>query len=147
MKLISHRGNLEGRIPSMENHPDYIIKSIKLGYDVEIDLRYINNKFYLGHDNPEYEIDVEWIKKHSTNLWVHCKNLQCVSKLYREKYSLNYFWHEQDKVTLTSMGYIWAYPGLQKIKGSIAVLPELYNDDITDCIGLCSDFIKNYNNI
>jgi hypothetical protein len=56
----------------------------------------------------------------------------------------NYFWHEEDTMTLTSHGYMWVYPGKQPIVGSIAVLPEIYNDDLHDCIGICSDYIKNY---
>jgi hypothetical protein len=57
---------------------------------------------------------------------------------------LNYFWHEEDTVTLTSFNWIWAYPGKQPIKGSIAVMPEINNDDISEAGGICSDFIKNY---
>jgi len=45
---------------------------------------------------------------------------------------------------LTSKNYIWAYPGKQSIIGSIAVMPEIYTDDITQCIGICSDYIQNY---
>ena len=45
---------------------------------------------------------------------------------------------------MTSKGYIWAYPGKQPIKESIAVLPELYKDNISKCIGICSDYIINY---
>ena len=30
MILISHRGNINGKNPSMENHPDYIKKSLKI---------------------------------------------------------------------------------------------------------------------
>jgi hypothetical protein len=57
---------------------------------------------------------------------------------------LNYFWHQEDDVTLTSKGYIWAYPGKQPIKNSIAVMPELKNDNLSECIGICSDNISNY---
>ena len=32
MIYISHRGNIDGKIPSMENHPSYIDKAIALGY-------------------------------------------------------------------------------------------------------------------
>jgi hypothetical protein len=58
----------------------------------------------------------------------------------------NYFWHEEDTVTLTSRGAIWAYPGKQPIKGSIAVMPEIYDDNLNDCIGICSDNVKKYKN-
>ena len=57
---------------------------------------------------------------------------------------LNYFWHQKDDVTLTSKGWIWAYPGKQPIKGSIAVMPELNNDDLTQCAGICSNNIMKY---
>jgi hypothetical protein len=47
-------------------------------------------------------------------------------------------------VTLTSQGAIWAYPGKQPIKRSIAVMPEINNDDTSQCLGICSDYIKKY---
>jgi hypothetical protein len=56
----------------------------------------------------------------------------------------NYFWHQEDTLTLTSMNVIWAYPGKQPIKGSIAVMPEIYNDDLDSCMGICSDIVKKY---
>jgi hypothetical protein len=42
------------------------------------------------------------------------------------------------------MNVIWAYPGKQPIKGSIAVMPEIYNDDLDSCMGICSDIVKKY---
>jgi hypothetical protein len=56
----------------------------------------------------------------------------------------NYFWHQEDTLTLTSMNVIWAYPGKQPIKGSVAVMPEIYNDNLDNCIGICSDYINDY---
>ena len=50
MRLISHRGNINGRIRELENLPDYIDAAINLGYDVEVDLWLEGEKFYLGHD-------------------------------------------------------------------------------------------------
>jgi hypothetical protein len=58
--------------------------------------------------------------------------------------SYHYFWHEGDTLTLTSMNVVWAYPGKQPIKGSIAVMPEINNDNLDDCIGICSDYINDY---
>jgi hypothetical protein len=29
MILISHRGNLRGKIPSQENHPEYVLKALE----------------------------------------------------------------------------------------------------------------------
>ena len=45
MKLISHRGNLEGRKPELENNPEYIDEALSKGYDVEIDVWWSGNSF------------------------------------------------------------------------------------------------------
>jgi hypothetical protein len=144
MILISHRGNVDGKINELENSPDYIQNALNMGYDVEIDLWVINNKLFLGHDEPVHNVDVSWIILNNKKLWVHCKNVESISFLNKNYNKLNYFWHENDTLTLTSKKYIWSYPGKQPILNSIAVMPELYNDDISKCIGICSDYISKY---
>jgi len=142
MILISHRGNIVGKNPHLENHPDYIDEAIALGYDVEIDLWFIDGRVYLGHDEPQYEVDDSWLGERTDKLWVHCKNVESLNWI--RSTVLHYFWHEEDMVTLTSKNHIWAYPGKQPIKGSIAVMPEVHNDDLDNCIGICSDYINDY---
>lgn len=144
MILISHRGNINGRQIEKENHPDYINEAIYLGYDVEIDIRIIDKKLFLGHDNPVHKIELNWIKNRHDKLWIHCKNLDVLNFFNKLDYDINYFWHESDTVTLTSKKYIWAYPGKQPIQNSIAVMPEIFNENISFCIGVCSDYIKNF---
>jgi hypothetical protein len=147
MIYISHRGNINGRIEDSENKPEYIDDTIQLGFDVEIDVWYIDGKWWLGHDGPQYEIDFEWMDNRSHKLWIHCKNKQAVEYLVENDYeaaNINWFWHENDAMTLTSFNYVWAYPGKQPIKKSIAVMPEINNDDISKCGGICSDYIKDY---
>lgn len=143
MVLISHRGNLNGKIPLNENHPAYIDEAIHAGYDVEIDVWMIEGVLYLGHDEPQYGITQHWLNERYEKLWIHCKNIEAM-EWFNAIGGFNYFWHEEDTVTLTSRNYIWAYPGKQPIKKSIAVLPEIHNDDISNCIGICSDYIINY---
>ena len=142
MKLIAHRGNINGKIESLENNPNYIDSAISDGYDVEIDVWLIDGNLFLGHDNPQYEVDDRWLEERINNLWVHCKNIDLLN--WVRSTSLHYFWHESDTITLTSKNYIWAYPGKQPIKGSIAVLPERDNDNVLLCKGICSDYIKRY---
>jgi hypothetical protein len=144
MKLIAHRGNINGRFESYENEPNYIDLALSKEYDVEIDIWYIDGLLYLGHDNPQYNIDFKWIRDRFNRLWIHCKNVDAVVYFKNCGYNINYFWHEKDTLTLTSQNYIWVYPGKQPIKDSIAVMPEINNDDITKCIGICSDFVENY---
>tara|TARA_R100001509_G_scaffold25136_2_gene13184 strand:- start:1620 stop:2066 length:447 start_codon:yes stop_codon:yes gene_type:complete len=147
MILISHRGNIDGPNPGNENKPSYILDAIVKGYEVEVDFWFSNNKFYLGHDEPQYDIPIEWLENNYRKLWIHCKNVDAISKLHeldRGGFYLNYFWHENDKVTLTSQGYIWAYPGV-KCSNGIAVMPELNKNFLPkDVLGICSDYIINY---
>jgi hypothetical protein len=143
MILISHRGNLNGPNGVRENSPYYIMEAIDEGYDVEVDLWWVDGKVYLGHDKPQYEVSDEWLGEIIDKLWVHCKNVESLNWIRNT--SLHYFWHEQDTLTLTSKNHMWVYPGKQPIIGSIAVMPEIHNDDISNCLGVCSDFIKKYN--
>jgi hypothetical protein len=142
MILISHRGNLSGRTVEEENKPSYIDIAISKGFDVEIDIWKIDFKLFLGHDAPQYEINEKWLEERKNVLWIHTKNI--FSIVYFNNTDYNYFWHEKDTVTLTSKKYIWAYPGNQPIKNSIAVMPELNNDDVSSCLGICSDYINLY---
>ena len=144
MILIAHRGNINGRFESYENEPNYIDKALEKGYDVEIDIWVIEGNFYLGHDKPQYGITLEWLDKRKNKLWIHCKNIEAMEWFNSLFGTYNYFWHQEDTLTLTSKGYIWAYPGKQPIKASIAVMPEIYNDDISQCLGICSNYIQNY---
>lgn len=144
MKLISHRGNIKGPFVNYENEPNYIDKAISEGYDVEVDVWFIDEILYLGHDKPQYGVNLNWFLERIDKLWVHCKNIDSVLFFQKNKSNINYFWHQNDDITLTSLNYIWCFPGKQPIKNSISVMPEIHNDDISECIGVCSDFISNY---
>lgn len=147
MIYISHRGNIEGKNEARENSPYYIMEAIAMGFDVEIDVWYIDGVWWLGHDGPQYQIELDWINDRSEKFWVHCKNKQAVEYFIENDFetaNINWFWHEEDTMTLTSYGYVWVYPGKQIIKKSIAVMPEIYNDNVTQCQGICSDYIKRY---
>ena len=141
--LISHRGNTVGKLELYENEPSYIHKTLLEGFDVEVDIWYIENNWYLGHDNPQYKIDYNWLKERKDKLWIHCKNIEAMEEC-NKKIELHYFWHQEDIMTLTSNNFLWVHFLHQPIENSIAVLPELSNKDISKCIGICSDFIKKY---
>lgn len=143
MILISHRGNINGRIEDAENRPDYIDDTIRIGYNVEVDIWEIDHRLFLGHDRPQYEIDYTWLKDRKNKLWIHCKNIKAL-EYFNDIIDFHYFWHEKDTVTITSQGTIWAFPGKQPIRNSIAVLPELNDEDISYCLGICSDYILKY---
>ena len=145
MILISHRGNTVGKFESYENEPMYIDKAILEGYDVEIDVWYKDNIWWLGHDKPQYVTDIKWFSDRLTKLWIHCKNIDSVKYFKESGYEFNYFWHQIDDITLTSKNFLWTFPGKKLTTLSIAVLPETVDSwDMTECLGICSDYIKNY---
>ena len=92
MILISHRGNINGKNSDRENSIEYIEEALDMGYNVEIDVWVIDNKFYLGHDNPLYEVDFLFLI--NNKLWCHAKNLEALLKM--KNYDINCFWHEND---------------------------------------------------
>jgi hypothetical protein len=143
MILISHRGNINGKISNNENHPEYIDEAIHAGYDVEIDVWMIDNEFYLGHDEPQHKVIYNWLSTRYEKLWIHCKNVDAIA-WFNMMGLFNYFWHEEDTLTLTSKGFMWVYPGKQPIIGSIAVMPEIHDEDVSKCHGVCSDIISRY---
>ena len=134
MKIISHRGNLFGADAQHENSPLYIKEAQKLGFDVEIDVWYHGNKYFLGHDEPVYEIDENFF---NDKMWIHCKNLEAVERL--NKTHFNWFWHEGDKMTLTSEGHIWCYSGIFVNDGIVVECGKPFQIS-KNVAGICTDY-------
>ena len=143
MKIISHRGNIDGK-SEFENTQNQIYKAIDLGFDVEIDLWVINNNLFLGHDKPETPCGLEFLYYNSDKLWVHAKNSQAVEYLLNRN-ELNWFWHDKDKMTLTSKGFIWSNIG-EFFKNGITVCLD-YKGLPDYILGVCTDSPIKYKNI
>ena len=143
MKLIAHKGNINGPDPSTENHPDQIDKCIAEGYDVEIDVRYNveKDKFYLGHDESKYEINWWWLAGKLEHLWIHCKDLTTLHEFTSNTSGYNYFWHQGDDYTLTSKGQIWASSGKPYKDDTVIVVENPEDVKEYDCYGICSDYV------
>jgi hypothetical protein len=144
MIIISHRGNINGPNSVEENSPDSIDNALLL-YQVEIDIRLVYDKLFLGHDIPLYEVDLKWLLERSEYLWIHCKNIAALNYLIQFD-NLNVFSHDIDDVVLTSKKYLWTFPKNSLLYNrSIAVLPENVQDwDLTYCFGVCTDFPSNF---
>lgn len=142
MRLISHRGNVAGPIPNLENNPSYISDAINEGYDVEIDFWFNSNGLYLGHDTPIYQITDDFFNMHKSRLWIHCKNLYALRYLHGTDFK--YFWHQEDDFALVSNGKIWTYPKKEVLDQSIIVCQDLESTKQMlkkDIYGLCSDYL------
>lgn len=145
MKLISHRGNIVGPNPKRENSPSYIDTAISAGYEVEVDINYLNGKFYLGHDTPDYEITENWMSIRKNKLWFHCKNLEAATKISVLGNNYRFFCHTSDPFVLTSNNYIWVHDLNMNINDR-CIIPLLnidnikeYNDKIIYAV--CTDYI------
>ena len=139
MIFISHRGNLNGADTDNENHPEYIKNALDEGYQVEIDVWSINNKLFLGHDNPEYSTDSSFLMQ--SGLLCHAKNLEALECLLR--LNTHCFYHDKDSYVLTSKGLIVSFPENALNSRTICMKPELLSAEaIKGCYGLCSDYIE-----
>lgn len=148
MKLIAHRGLTDGPNKNLENTPQQIKSCLANTLDVEIDVWFENNQWYLGHDEPTYKTTLEFLNQ--DGLWIHCKNYESAFQLLdltKHGWNFNFFSHDKDDRTLTSHGYWWTDPHKELGPLSIAVMPEWTTDNLSDvknwqCFGVCSDWIS-----
>jgi hypothetical protein len=141
IKLISHRGNILGPIRELENSPEYVEKALKIGFDVEIDVWFVEGQYFLGHDKPQYKINEDFLQ--NERFWCHAKNLMALERMLLNN-GIHCFWHQNDTATLTSKNIIWTFPGSDPIEGSICVMPEETSEISNKYIGICSDYVARY---
>jgi|6_EtaG_2_1085325.scaffolds.fasta_scaffold00086_13 hypothetical protein len=146
MRLVAHRGNRFGPSPNNENKLFYVTAALNQGYDVEIDVWKLKDKWYLGHDEPRYLIDLDFLKK--PELWCHAKNLQALENMLYN--NINCFWHQTDRYTITSSGAIWTFPGQPVCKKSLIVchsIEETIKMASQNILGICSDYVGDIENV
>jgi hypothetical protein len=143
MIFISHRGNLAGPAPSKENTITHIQTALENGFDVEVDVWYMNNKLYFGHDMRQELVPISLIT--NPRIWFHCKNVEAMQYLGWFSHKIKYFWHQIDDYTLVSNGKIWVYPGKKLVYNSIACLPEeSVSGDWRGCYAICTDYVYKF---
>lgn len=145
MRLISHRGNICGKPihPDKENRPSDIERCLDYSYDVEVDVWCIGGIWYLGHDRPQYEINLQYLLQYNKRLLVHAKNPTALEQLWT--LNIECFYHQNDDYAFTNFGTPIIFPGQVPLEGGICMLPEKGNDTLLEkCAGICSDYISNY---
>lgn len=138
--IISHRGYLNGPDSTIENHPDQINKLLSI-MNVEIDVRYIEGKWWLGHDGPQYQVERDFLDRQG--LWLHCKDIQTLRQVKDEGFKAEYFFHQNDDCSLTSSGLIWTFPGKPVKHSSVAVALSEQELNAVPChnvAGVCTDY-------
>lgn len=140
MILIAHRGNYCGRNILRENTLSYLQEALDAGYNVEIDVRWIDGEWRLGHDAPTEIFPYQFME--DSRVWVHAKTFNTYLELYNNP-KVHTFWHDEDEFVFTSKNIKWASAGVITMDG-IMVMPEYVKhtwDYITlnPPLGVCSD--------
>lgn len=169
IKIIAHRGNLEGPNLFHENDPECLAEILaKTDFDIEIDVRVgyenTNQYFMLGHDYGQHKIEAnELLGRTFCNprVWMHAKSIETFLVL-EPLFGPNVFFHTNEDMVLTTYNHIWLYPGKErhifksKKDNCVLVLPELtYGTDISkwnvnDYYAVCTDYpnrLKEYLNV
>lgn len=125
MRIIAHRGLINGPNDELQNRPEKVMEALSLGFDAEIDVWFDRGRWYLGHDGMDHEVPLSWLM--TERLWIHCKNIPAFYNLRRLANRVNFFYHDSDKIVLTSNGDVWTYFGLPETKDpqAICVMPEV----------------------
>jgi hypothetical protein len=144
MIYIAHRGNINGPNPKEENHPDYILKAVRAGFQVEVDVWFEDGNYILGHDEPQYQVHKSFLN--NSKFWCHAKNIPALHQMRDKGNLINCFFHDVDACVLTSQGWIWTYPGQLVLSSrAIAVMPERVPEwDWKSAGGVCSDYPLKY---
>lgn len=148
MKYIAHRGLIDGPDVNLENRPEQILQTLSMDFDCEIDVWRVKDKWFLGHDRPDYPVDDSFVGQQG--LWLHCKNLDALLYFSTAPFHYEYFWHQNDDFTLTSGGYIWTYPGKELTTNSISVQPECKPEwwewtlHLKNIQGVCTKYVNKF---
>ncbi len=126
MRIISHRANLNG--PS-ENYSEFkILRALRMGFDIEIDVRSESNKLWVGHDRPEFLLSKGITSNEMiSRVWYHAKDLAAVELLPENALV---FAHADDDFTIVAgdKKIIWLHPRLNpqldELISSSAITPS-----------------------
>ena len=143
-RIISHRGNLSGPKPEEENSPLAVMRALAEGYDVEVDVHWHNEQFWLGHDVPRYlTVSTELC---NPRIWCHAKDPITLMQLL--DHGIHCFAHNEDDWALTSQGFVG---NMVPATRAILVLPEKSSTrihgraaNIRKYAGVCTDYPRRY---
>lgn len=142
LKLVSHRGNTSGQDVEFENTPEYLLRALELGYDIELDVWMRGDHIYLGHDQPERVSHTHALwRAPKDRMWVHAKDLASLETFRVWRY--NVFWNDKDAYALTSYGNVWANYDQAGDENTVHMLRKGEATPI-GCLGVCTDWPEDY---
>lgn len=112
MRLIAKRGLFNGPDKDKENTREQIKLAISKGFYVEVDARWTDNGWFLGHDEPKEKVDVRFFDH--THIFTHCKTRETYDKLIKSPYVKAFFHEEEDYALVSKSDYKWQHGRLGK---------------------------------
>lgn len=148
MIVISHRGNLAGPVPVLENFPSQVDAAIEEGFHVEVDLRVKGGDLYLGHDEPQYGVGPEWIQDRRDKLFLHLKDFDAFKLVARDAPDWTFICHSADPYTAVwaPEGYLLWLHDLSLVPDASTLVPLLSRDQLLHyeyfavVAGVCTDY-------
>ena len=149
MIYISYRGIFDGNNFEDANTPNQLGKALGMGFSCMIDVWKVDDKFFLGNDQPITEVTAKYLQ--GNRWWINARNTAMQTWLTTQNPKLypNYFWFpaptENTPVT-TSSGKLIT-PGTVAINNtSIIFLPEIsdrgcFSTVKLKCFGVCSNYL------
>ena len=128
LKFIAHRAVIDGDYTNA-NKPETAKNLLEMHpeYEYEIDVWYVDGGYWLGHDEPQYEVFPEdYDILDNIKSWKHAKNIDALVEM-NNNFSGNILWHESDSVVYTNSGYLWVHADTEPFQCSSAIFvrPEL----------------------
>lgn len=141
--IISHLGNIAGRVPEKENKLAYINAALKAGWHVLVDVRWHNGGFYLPHMDGFDCLSPAFLSKQ--RIWSRAADAETLDALCN--IGAHTLVATAAPFTLTSAQFIWTLPGYSLSPRAVAAYPELAEPDwleLYEPAGVCSNEPSNY---
>jgi FkbM family methyltransferase len=145
--FISLRGNVYGNNPEQENNPEYVLKAIEEGFYVTIDVWVIDNKIFLGNNEPKYDIKISFL--FNKKIFCFARNIEALKLMIQFRNKIHYSIYNND-YHLTSKGLVLTNNINELNEKIIHIVPENIDytnykiENLNKCLGICSDNIYQY---
>ena len=136
--IISHLGNIDGRLPDKENRLSYLKAALKAGWHVCADVVFYNSGFLLPYQNGFDPAPMSFFSQ--SRVWSRCHDAETLDALCNIK--AHAFFTSDSGHTLTSEQFVWTLPPDPLVGRAIAAFPELTDPDWLEKYepaGLCSN--------
>lgn len=151
MLFISYRGIYDGTNYEYENTPNQIGKAFGAGYSVMVDVWKVDDKFYLGTDQPLTEVTAKYLQ--GNRWWINARNTAMQTWLAEQNSKLYPNWFYFTAPTppppyVTASNGKLITPGTVPINNnSVIFLPEIADRGLFStvklrCFGICSTYLS-----